>query len=179
MRAYKALKEGRSEFTEWRWPLPVPGGPGEWVKVAGPLALCVNGVHASSITQLPHWLGLELWEIELAGEIRHEEAALVASQARLIRRIEAWDEPARRRFACWCLERAHTLVQDYPLGDPLVAKVEHTVGWGGAPPAGYFTAMLAGERAAGRRSGSEYDRAFLAERTLQARWLRRELALAD
>jgi hypothetical protein len=48
-----------------------------------------------------------------------------------------------------------------------------------AAPAGYWTAVLAGESDTGRRAGRDYDEGFLRERTLQAQWLRRELQLAD
>ncbi|MGH2895258.1 MAG: hypothetical protein ACRDPM_18610 [Solirubrobacteraceae bacterium] len=179
MRAYKVLNQGRSEFTGWHWPLPEAERPGAWVTAQGALALCRTGIHASTVTQLPHWLGMELWEIELAGEIWHEEAALLASRGRLVAKIDAWDEPMRQAFARWCLERAREIAEEYPQGVALANKVEHTIWWGGAGPAGYFTAMLAGESATGRRSGDAYDAAFLAERGLQAEWLARELSLAS
>jgi hypothetical protein len=108
-----------------------------------------------------------------------EEAALVASQARLLRKLDAWDEPTRRRFAEMCLRRTQEITKEYPAGSGLVTKVEHTLSWAGAAPAGYFTAMLAGESATGVHSGPEYDRAFLRERAHQAQWLRDELQLID
>ena len=177
MHAYKVLKDGRSEFTGWRWPLPDADQPGQWVHAEGPIALCVNGIHASTPEQLPHWLGIELWEIELAGNVLEEEAALVASQARLLCKVDAWDEAMRGRFAEMCLQRAHELADDYPVGVGLVTKVEHTLSWAGAAPAGYFTAMLAGARDSGVRAGADYDAVFLQERSRQARWLREQLKL--
>lgn len=179
MHAYKILKDGRSEFTGWRWPLPDADQPGQWVHVEGSIALCVNGIHASTPAQLPHWLGTELWEIELAGNVLEDEAALVASQARLLCRVDAWDEPMRGRFAEMCLARARELADGYPAGGGLVTKVEHTLSWAGAAPAGYFTAMLAGESDSGARAGADYDAAFLRERSRQARWLREQLKLTD
>jgi hypothetical protein len=177
MHAYKVLRDGRSEFTGWRWPLPEADQPGRWVHTAGPIGLCVNGIHASTVEQLPHWLGSELWEIELGGEILEDEAALVASQGRLLRGVQAWDERMRGRFAEMCLERARELTDGYPAGAGLVTKVEHTLSWAGAAPAGYFTALLAGERESGARAGPEYDSAFLRERARQAQWLRNWLQL--
>lgn len=179
MRAYKILHDGRSPFTGWRWPLPADGRAGGWVQAEGELGLCTNGIHAASTEQLPHWLGMELWEVELAGEIVCDEAALIASRARLVRSIEAWDDPKRQEYARWCLERARTITEGYPPGQGLVEKVSHTIWWGGAGPAGYFTAMLAGESLTGRHHGPDYDIAVTAERARQADWLRRELALAD
>jgi hypothetical protein len=179
MRAYKVLRDGRSEFTGWRWPLPDAERPGEWVHADGPISLCVNGIHAASPQQLPQWLGTEIWEIELGGEVVREEAALVASRARLMRRLDAWDEAMQRRFAEMCLHRAREIAEGYPAGSGLVSKVEHTLSWAGAAPAGYFTAMLAGESATGVHSGPAYDAAFMSERARQAQWLRAELALVD
>jgi hypothetical protein len=177
MRAYKVLRDGRSEFTGWQWPLPSAERPGAWVRAVGPIALCVNGIHASNPEQLPHWLGDEIWEIELDGDVLVEEPALVASQARLLRRVAAWDESMRRRFAETCLDRAREIADGYPPGADLVTKVEHTVSWAGAAPAGYFTAMLSGARATGAHSGTDYDAAFLRERARQAQWLRDVLEL--
>lgn len=177
MRAYKVLNRGRSDFTGFRWPLPEGDAPGEWVSAEGELELCHNGIHASTVQQLPHWLGIELWEIELAGEIRHAEAALLAARGRLVAKVQAWDEPRRQSFARWCLQRAQEIAAGYPAGSGLVSKVAHTIWWGGAAPAGYFTAMLAGEAVTGRHSGEAYDAAFLAERRLQSAWLARELGI--
>jgi hypothetical protein len=179
MRAYKVLRDGRSEFTGWRWPLPQAERPGEWVHANGSIGLCVNGIHAASPEQLPHWLGTEIWEIELDGEVVREEDALVASQARLVRKLHAWDETMQRRFAEMCLRRAEEIAVGYPAGSGLVSKVEHTLSWAGAAPAGYFAAMLAGERATGAHSGPDYDAAFVRERARQAQWLRDELQLVD
>lgn len=177
MHAYKVLRDGRSEFTGWQWSLPEGDQPGAWVHAEGAIAVCINGIHASTPEQLPHWLGAELWEIELGGDILEHEAALVASQARLLRRVDGWDELMRGRFAEICLERARELADGYPAGAGLVTKVEHTLSWAGAAPAGYFTAMLAGERASGEHAGPDYDAAFLRERSRQARWLRDQLKL--
>ncbi len=179
MRAYKVLRDGRSEFTGWRWPLPDAERPAAWVHANGPIGLCVNGIHAASAEQLPQWLGTEIWEIELGGEVVRAEAALVASRARLLRKLDAWDETMQRRFAEMCLRRAEEIARGYPAGSGLVTKVEHTVSWAGAAPAGYFTAMLAGERATGVHSGPDYEAVFVRERARQAQWLREQLQLAD
>lgn len=146
MRAYKVLSDGRSSFTGWAWPLPDGEQPGRWVNAKTPLALCRRGIHACSADQLPQWLGEEIWEVELEGEVLREEPAIVAEKARLVRRIEAWDDRARMNFARACLDRAGQIAADYAAAGELVAKVEHCVSWGGAAHAGYFTALLA-ERA--------------------------------
>ena len=50
------------------------------------------------MSDLPLWLGRELYEIELAGEIVEERTKVVASRGRLLRRIDAWDDAARAAY---------------------------------------------------------------------------------
>jgi hypothetical protein len=188
VRAYKFLAGGRSPFTGWRWDLPAGPGPGPWVQVSGPLKLCGNGVHACTAGQLPYWLGAELWSVELAGEILVTEQALVASRARLGGPVTAWDAACQTRFGGYCAERARELAAAHPeqaarTGPETVATlievVDEMVVKSWVTESGYFAAVLAGQLAAGRRHGPGYDRAFAAERALQAQWLATELALPD
>jgi hypothetical protein len=173
--AYKVLSEGRSRFTGWRWPLPGDDRPGAWVESREPPALCQSGVHACTVAQLPQWLGDELWRIELGGEILTTEPALVAARGRLLERVSEWDDPARLAFAEACARRA----REGGDGGELLEMIERFAAARMAAATAYSTAVLAGERAAGRRSGSAYDAAFSAERAAQAQWLERELRLTD
>jgi hypothetical protein len=178
VRAYKVLREGRSEFTGWRWPLPSGEQPGEWVRATGPLELCVRGIHACTADQLPQWLGSEIWEVELGGEIVPQGPAVLASQARLLQRLERWDADAQSRFALDCAQRARAVIARYPAGEELFsAKIEPFSKRGMAAAVGYWTALAAGECATGRRGGPDYDRVFARERARQAEWLKRELQL--
>ena len=179
VQAYKVLIHGRSGFTGWRWPLPDDGAPGEWVLASGKPELCVNGIHACTVQQLPQWLGEELWTIELGGEIVHTDAALVASEGRLLGRVDAWGAPARTAFGRDCARRAREAAIEGPSGSQLLAAVDQLAAAGRAGPAGYWAAVLAGERASATRTGSAYDAAFAQERTAQARWLEAELGTLD
>ncbi len=177
MRAFKVLVDGRSPFSGWEWPLPHGGAPGEWVRALDdePLALCVNGVHACTVGQLPQWLGEELWEIELEGEILTADAALVAQRGPLVRPVDRWDPAARGAFAADCAERARPRAEGFDGGHELLAIVERFVGGGRAGPAGYWSAVIAGERVARRRDGPEYDAEFARERAAPSDWLARAL----
>jgi hypothetical protein len=184
LRAYKFLAGDRSPFSGWRWDLPRGGRPADWVEVSGPLELCGNGVHACTPGQLPLWLGQDLWQLELDGEIMATEQVLVASRARLIAPVTAWDAGCQARFGDYCARRARELAAAYPPGGPLAGTVpalaEEVAAQAARPwvaEAGYWAAALAGQLAAGRRDGPEYDRAFAAERAVQARWLAAELRL--
>jgi hypothetical protein len=179
VRAYKVLSDGRSGFTGWRWSLPENGRPGDWVVVTGRVELCVNGVHACTVHQLAQWLGEELWTIELEGEIVRTDAALVASRARLLARVETWDEATRSAFGHDCARRAHEAATDRTTDGSLLEAVDRFADTGRAGPAGYWAAVLAGERAYGGRSGPDYDAAFAEERTAQGRWLAAELGALD
>ncbi|MGZ4184812.1 MAG: hypothetical protein ACXVFQ_10070 [Solirubrobacteraceae bacterium] len=180
MRAYKVLIDGRSGFTGWRWPLPDDGAPGDWVVASGTPELCVNGIHACTVHQLPQWLGEELWTIELAGEIVRTDAALVASKGRLLARVEAWSGTARTAFGQDCARRAHEAAIEGPSSSSqLLAAVNQLAAGGRAGPAGYWAAVLAGERASATRTGPKYDAAFAQERAAQARWLETELGALD
>lgn len=180
MRAYKVLSGNRSEFTGTRWPVPVGDRRGDWVVASGPLGLCTNGIHASTVDQLPQWLGDDIWEIELDGEVLRTEPALVAGRARLVRRIDEWDERARLAFCQDCARRAREIAARYPEGSEIfTGTIEPFTGRGMAAAVGYWTALLGGESATGRRGGPDYDVTFARERVAQASWLRRELGLAE
>lgn len=180
MRAYKVLRDGRSEFTGVLWPLPAGGQPGEWVSANGQLGLCTNGIHASTVDQLPQWLGNEIWEAELDGEVLKTEPALVASRARLIRRVQEWSTEAQLAFSHDCAQRARALAARYPVGKEIfTGKVEPFAERGMAAAVGYWTALMSAESATGRRGGPDYDAAFARERAAQAAWLRATLRLAD
>jgi hypothetical protein len=180
MRAFKVLRDGRSEFTGSRWPLPAGGQPGDWIDADGPLELCVRGIHTCTADQLPQWLGDEIWEVELGGEILPAEPAVLSSRARLLRRLEDWDAEAQLSFAQACAERARRIVGRYPAGEELfTGKIEPFSTRGMAAAVAYWTALLSGECDTGRRAGPAYDAAFARERALQAEWLKRELRLAS
>jgi hypothetical protein len=178
--AYKVLRGGRSGFTGWHWPLPDGDRPGDWVCATGPLALCRNGIHASTVDRLPQWLDEDLWRIELDGEVLATDPALLAARARLVGKVDEWDEGARLAFCCDCAQRGHELAARYPAASEVVTvKIEPFSELGMAGPVAYWTALLAGQSASDRRDGPEYDVAFARERAFQARWLRRELGLTD
>lgn len=167
MIAYKVLREdGTSVFTSHRWALP-DGGSGGWVEA--PVAVCRSGLHACRAVDLPLWIGHGLYEIELEGEIVEDRSKLVASRARLLRRLEAWDGDARDAYTRTCADRAHALARGAspPLAD-WDASIERLVRFGPAL-LGFMAARIAQER-----DGVE---AYRAERGHQAAWLAARLGL--
>jgi hypothetical protein len=161
--AYKFLGERRvGPFTGFVWP------EHEWV-VAGVAQPCRVGVHACRVEHLPLWLGPELWEVELDGEIVEQERKLVAERGRLVRRVTDWDDESAAAFGEYCATRIRGLVGFLPILSGFVADVDRFVSQGRVAMAGFAVA-----RAAERRDGRHaYDR----ERRRQAEWLGRRLGL--
>jgi hypothetical protein len=165
--AYKFLTAAaESPFTGFEWDVP-DGGPGPWIEA--PAEPCRSGIHACRRDDLPLWLGRELYELELDGEIVEEPTKLVASRARLVRHIDAWDARLRDAYTRMCADRAHELAigTSPPLGE-WDAVIEPSVPEGPAL-LGFVAARIAEER--GGRA------AYLEERARQARWLAERLDL--
>jgi hypothetical protein len=87
------------------WPLPRGRRPGAWRKVTGDLKPCENGLHLCREDDLIHWIGEALWEAEHRGEMILTGDKVVVREARLIRRVETWDDKAARLFAVNCAAR--------------------------------------------------------------------------
>ena len=157
MIAYKCLRAGgTSVFTSFRWPLP-GAGPGPWVQAE--IDPCRSGIHACRLADLPYWVGRELYEIELDGEIVAQPTKLVAPRGRLVRRIDAWERELRDAYTRECADRAHDLAAGLPAWD---ATIEPLARYGPAL-LGFMAARIAEER-----GGLE---AYRAERERQAMWL--------
>jgi hypothetical protein len=163
MIAYKFLRDdGTGVFTHFAWPLP-DGKPGAWVEA--PIVACQSGVHACRARDLPLWLGRELYEIELDGEIIGERTKVVASRGRLTRRIDAWDDEARAAYTRACADRAHGYAAGMPDWDMAVEPASAN----GPASIGFITARIAEAR-----DGLD---AYRAERALQVKWLVQRLGL--
>jgi hypothetical protein len=168
MLGYKCLRPGRvGPFSGHTWPIA------DWVEGGDP-ALCVRGVHACRVDDLPHWLTEELWEVELDGELRREGRKLVAERGRLVHRIEEWTHGAAISYGEGCAARARERVAA-ATGDTaaqvseLAADVAAVAARGEPALVGYIAA-----RAAEVHAGVD---GYAEERAAQARWLASELGL--
>jgi hypothetical protein len=167
MIAYKFLGPGATgPFTGFRWALP-DGGAGPWVEAD--VEPCRSGIHACRRDDLPLWLGRHLYEVELDGEIVADATKLIASRARLLQRVDAWDDAMRDEYTRMCADRAHELaLGTTPTLAGWDAVIEPSVPEGPAL-LGFVAARIAEER--GGRA------AYRRERERQARWLAGRLAL--
>ena len=98
-----------------KWHLPKGKRPGKWMPVIEDIVPCERGYHLVTLAQLPEWLGAVIWIAEGRGEHLEQSYKHVFSQARLIGKVDSWDERAARLFACDCAERVLPLYETkYP-----------------------------------------------------------------
>jgi len=180
MRTYKFLAKGAvGPISGFAWPSPRGGAPGAWIEVAGPLALCVRGVHVCQTSDLAHWMHDELWETEADGDRPADRIdgldCIVVRRARLVRRIDAWSEGGAARLAAACIARATQLVGSAADENARGFLDDATLAVSGGYPtiAAYCAAM-----AVARLEPAERERTFRRERGWQAAWITRELIAA-
>ena len=79
--------------------------PGEWMPaIEGELIPCENGYHLCRRQDLLLWLGKVIWEAEVDGDVVEADDKIVARSARIMRRLDAWNERTARLFAADCAE---------------------------------------------------------------------------
>ena len=87
------------------------GGSGKWeyrkwMPHISDIEACRRGYHVCREQDLTHWLNEAIWEVEIKGNIIEQSDKVVASDARLVRKLKTWNERTARLFACDCAERA-------------------------------------------------------------------------
>jgi len=109
---YKVLGTDRTPHYggKGQWP-----EPDRWLRVEGELVPCGRGLHVCERGDLVQWLGPEIWECEVGEERVRDGDKTVCREARLVRRLETWNERTARLFACDCAERVLPLWEaEYP-----------------------------------------------------------------
>jgi hypothetical protein len=200
---YKFLRAGRvGPFSGFRWP-----EPGHWVRVPGTVASCRRGIHACRIRDLPWWLGEELWEIELDGEVQPDEHKVIAPGGRLRSQIDAWtpacaieygeacawrtrdhavqalrtaghEQPAGRLATCETLEQLRRLARDLARQLP-DNRIILTIARDGAFRALTEAAPPSAYIAAHAAKRLNGPAGYNAERAWQSRWLTERLGLRE
>lgn len=163
MIAYKFLDQGRvAPFTGFRWPVE------EWVE-AERVDPCRGGIHACRVRNLPIWMGAELWQIELDGDIVERDRKLVAARGRLTQPVSGWNEDLLRAFGRFCAARTRKRVGYLPVLSGFIADIDRFLSQGRIPIAGFAAARAA--------ELSDGPAAYERERELQAVWLAERLGL--
>ena len=101
---YKLLNTGRvSPIQNHQWPKP-----GVWTPEIKSLVACESGYHllrAAPHTDIFDWTSDELWLCEKKGRVLKAENKVVVKRARLVKKLDTWNERTFRLFACDCVER--------------------------------------------------------------------------
>jgi hypothetical protein len=161
--AYKFLRPGGvAPYTGFRWPIE------EWVDAAA-VDPCRTGIHACAVRDLPIWIGPELWEIELEGEVVVQARKLVAPRGRLLRRLDGWNDALISDFGRACVKRVRERVGFLPVISGYAFDADRLARLGRVPLAAFAAA-----RAAELRDGPG---GYEEERRLQAIWLAERLGL--
>ena len=120
MKYYKVLGKGGVPCNggTGQWSLPMGKKPGGWMPKIDNIVPCQRGYHLCRAEDLICWLNEEIYEAEGRGKsIRHENKD-VFEQARLIRKIETWNERTDRLFAVDCAEHVLPIFEkQYPNDD--------------------------------------------------------------
>lgn len=113
MTLYKFLAHGR------RHPLGGVELPpaGEWIEAGDVASDGPEGVRACTAADLAHWLGDELWEVELDGERTILPCSVVAPRGRLVRRVDGWTAAVAQELAEAAAARARGILADRPEED--------------------------------------------------------------
>lgn len=107
--------------TDFRWPMP-NGQPGEWTPAISDLRPCESGYHLCRKGDLVVWLGPEIYEAEARGALIEATDKIVCESARLIRKVESWNERTARLFAADCAERVLPLFEKFQPNDDMPRK---------------------------------------------------------
>lgn len=98
------------------WSLPSADGPGDWMPIDDPKP-CKRGWHLCRRADLVCWLGPAIFEAEARGLLIESDNKVVAGEARLLRRVDAWDDRTARLFAADCAERVLPIFEAAHPGD--------------------------------------------------------------
>jgi len=163
VKALKFLLPGAvGPFSGFRWE------GGTWHDTSGD-PTCGHGVHACEPGDLPFWLQDELWVVELRGDVARGRHKVVGAGGRILGRVEAWDDAARREFASACVARVRELAARRPDAAAHLGDLEQV-----GPQASAAAIASLAARAAEAVDGTKgYD----AERAAQAAWLGERLGL--
>lgn len=163
MIAYKYFDPDRlAPFTRVQWP-----EPGSWLE-SERVELCLSGVHACRVGDLPYWLRADLWEVELEGDVVEGERLVAARRGRLVRRVEQWNDEAARAFAQSCAVEARRRAAGTPELEEYAADAE-----GATDDAPQFAAFATARLAELQDGPAGYE----SERRRQAGWLAHRLGL--
>jgi len=189
---YKTMDGTTGAYGHGTWSLPVKNDdgtwtPGEWMPPVTPV-LCESGYHVCrGLGEVLAHAAPELYEVEVSGEHVDGDDKAAWESARLVRRIETWNETTLRLFAVDCARRVAHLAEDEELTHAILdisvayavygtewdVALERAAAWAAAWGAARATAWAAARDAAW---AAARDAAWAAARDAQAGILARYIA---
>jgi hypothetical protein len=177
---FKFLARGAiGSVSEFAWPQPAQGAPGEWIEADGPLRLCESGVHVCRAVDLAHWLHEELWVIEIDGEVAEGIDCVLAGRGRLVKQVDGWANGGAARFARAARDHAAQLVAARPDADqPRLQKLLGDAAAHFPKNATALSAFCSAMTVAWLHGGDHFDdEGYRQERVWQSAFIARDLAL--
>ena len=171
-----------------QWHFPRDKRPGKWMPLIADINPCVRGYHLCRRSQLIYWLGPALWIAEGRGEKIDADDKTVFGQARLLARLETWNDTTARLFAADCAARVAHLANDKRCDRAIVAarlcafgdisSAAWAAAWAAARDAARdaaWAAWAAARDAAWAARDAARDAARAAARAAERRWQTRRL----
>lgn len=175
-RAFKFLASGaRGPISDRRWP-----ASGEWLEAGQLLQLCKSGIHACASHDLAHWLHDELWLVELDGASLQGIDCTISERARLVHRIDAWQDGGAARFARAARDHAAQLAATAPVALRKLLEIYVSDASAHLPHGATALAAFCSAMTAARLRGVDHfdDAAYREERSWQSRFIAADLSLA-
>ena len=96
---YKFLNKGRiAPYSDWKWPQLK-----RWTQpIEGKLKECKTGYHLTTAAHLIDWIAPELYIAGAEGDIIVNGNKIVCRKARLVERVDTWNDKTARLFAAEC-----------------------------------------------------------------------------
>lgn len=178
MIGYKALGPGATACHggTGSWHRPSGERPGKWMPLVKDPVPCERGYHlCRDLRDALRWLGPELWVAEGRGAMVEADDKVCVAQARLLRRVETWNERTARLFAADCAEHVLPIwEQFYPADDRPRRAIEAARAFA----AGQITAadLAAARAAAGAARAAAWAAAWSAAWEAERDWQAARLA---
>ena len=102
------------DFTPY---LPKGSRPGKWLPKVKELEICRSGWHGCDDADIIEYLQDEMYEVETRGNVIRDSDKWAATQMRLVRKCEGWNEKTARLFAYDCAERSLRFFEEKYPGD--------------------------------------------------------------
>ena len=112
---YKCLKQDNTGgYSDVAWHLPKGSRPGKWMLKldANSLSMCACGYHVVTREQIIPWLAPKIYEAQIKGRVIESHDKLCAQQARLVRRVDGWNDYTARMFAADCAANVLHIFED-------------------------------------------------------------------